>query len=167
MSSHNFDRGHYVLGKRPVHIYGSFAAPTGVGGVGANGAFDATSVKGLGFGYAPNAQGVMTLQPQGRSGISSLPGVIWVSAGVYTLTLDDSYIDAINWEANIIPPSGGVITNGARICTLPTNLGTGGKAPTFTINTFVSGGTLTDLGPTFRVGFHLWLRDSTVGYAKP
>ena len=167
MSSHNFDRGHLILGKRLVHIFGSFAAPTGVGGVGANGAFDPTSVKGQGFGYAPNQQGIMALQPQARPGISSLPGIIWVSAGVYTLTLDDSYIDVIDSEAHLIVPSGGTITSSAAFTTLPTNLATGGKAPTFTLNTFVAAGTLTDLGVTYRIGFHLWLRDSTVGYPKP
>jgi hypothetical protein len=168
MSSHNFDRGHLLLGKRQAHIFGSFAAPTGVGGAGAaNGAFDPTSVKGLGFGYAPNQQGIMALQAAARPGISSVPGVIWVSAGVYTMTLDDSYIDATDWEAHVIPPSGGTLTNIARILTLPTLLGTGGKAPTFTFNVATSGGTLTDFGPTYRIGFHLWLRDSSVGFSKP
>lgn len=167
MSSHNFDRGHLTLGKRLAHIFGSFACPTGVGGAPANGAFDPTSVKGQGFGYAPNQQGIMALQPSARPGISSIPGIIWVSAGVYTVTLDDSYIDAIDWEAHVIPPSGGTLTNIARIVTLPTLLATGGKAPTFTFNVATSTGTLTDFGATYRVGFHLWLRDSTVGYPKP
>lgn len=167
MSSRNYDRGHYLLGKRSVHIFGSFAAPTGVGGAGANGAFDPSSVKGLGFGYAPNQQGIMALKPSAQPGISSTPGVIWVSAGVYTLTLEDSYIDAVDWEAHVIPPSGGTLTNIARILTLPTLLATGGKAPTFTFNVATTGGTLTDFGPTYRVGFHLWLRDSTVNFVKP
>lgn len=167
MSSRNYDRGHYLLGKRSVHIFGSFAAPTGVGGVGANGAFDATSVKGLGFGYAPNGQGIMALKPSAQPGISSIPGVIWVSAGVYTLTLEDSYLDATDWEAHVIPPAAGTLTNSVRLVTLPTNLATGGKAPTFTFAAFTSGGTPTDFGATYRIGFHLWLRDSTVNYVKP
>lgn len=167
MSNRDYERGHLQLQKRSCHIFGSFAAPTGVGGAGANGAFDPTSVKGLGFGYAPNQQGIMALKPQAQPGISSLPGIIWVSAGVYTLTLEDSYIDAQSWNAYVNPPSGGLLTNQARIVTLPTNLGVGGKAPTFTINTFVVAGTLTDFGPTFRIGFDLWLRDSTANYPKP
>lgn len=168
MSSRNYDRGHYLLGKRSVHIFGSFAAPTGVGGAGAaNGAFDPTSVKGLGFGYAPNGQGIMALKPSAQPGISSTPGIIWVSAGVYTLTLEDSYLDATDWEAHVIIPSGGTVTNAVKMLTLPTNLATGGKAPTFTFNAYVAASTLTDFGPTYRIGFHLWLRDSTVNYVKP
>lgn len=167
MSSRTFTIGHYVLGKRAVHIYGSFAAPTGVGGAGANGAFDPTSVKGLGFGYAPNQQGIMALKPSASPGIISVPGIVWVSAGVYTLTLEDSYLDAVDWEAHVIPPAAGTLTNTARLLTLPTNLATGGRAPTFTFNAFTSGATLTDFGPTYRIGFHLWLRDSSVNFVKP
>lgn len=167
MSSRNYDRGHWLLGKRLVHIFGSFAAPTGVGGAGANGAFDPTSVKGLGFGYAPNQQGIMALKGSAQPGIISTPGIIWVSAGVYTLTLEDSYIDAVDYEAHLTVPSGGTKTHIANMLTLPTNLATGGRAPTFTFNVSTLDGTLTDFGPTFRVGFHIWLRDSTVNYVKP
>lgn len=167
MANTNFDRGHLCIGKRLPHIFGSFAAPSGSGGAGSNGSFDPTSVKGLGFGYAPNLQGIMALKAGQRPGITSTAGVIWVSAGVYDLTLEDSYIDAIDYEAHVIPPSGGTLTHIARMLTLPTNLGTGGKAPTFRFNVATSAGTLTDFGATYRIGFNIWLRDSTVQFVKP
>lgn len=167
MANTNFDHGHWTLGKRLVHIFGSFAAPSGSGGAGSNGSFDPTSVKGLGFGYAPNLQGIMALKSGQRPGITSTAGIVWVSAGVYTVTLEDSYIDAVDYEAHITPPNGGTLTNSVRMLTSPTNLGTSGKAPTFTFNAFTSGAVLTDFGATYRVGFHIWLRDSSVQFVKP
>lgn len=161
MANTNFDRGHLLIGKRLVHIFGSFQLLAGSGTV------VASSVKGLGFGYAPNLQGVMALKAGPRPGITSTPGITYVSAGTYDITLEDSYIDAIDYEAHLIYPSGGTLTNAARMYTSPTNLGVGGLAPTFRVATIVTGGTLTDLGTTFRLGFHIWLRDSTVQFVKP
>lgn len=159
MSNRRYDRD-WVLGERIIHIFGSFACPSGSSGV------TASSVKGFGFGYAP-LNGVMALKPSASPGITSTPGIAYTSAGLYTVTLEDPYIDAIDWDAHLIIPSGGTFSNAAKIETVPTNLGASGLAPTFTITTLTSGGTPTDFGATYRVGFHIYLRDSSVQFNKP
>ena len=161
MANTNFDRGHLVIGKRQVHIEGSFQLLAGTGTV------VASTVKGLGFGFAPNQQGIMAPKTQPRPGIQDIGGIVWVSAGTYDITLEDSYIDAVDYDAHLIYPSGGTLTHRALVYTNPVNLGTSGRAPTFRVVTVVTGGTPTDFGTTFRLGFHIWLRDSTTNYVKP
>lgn len=159
MSNRNYDKPALVLGKRLVEIVGSFVPLGGAGTI------DPTLVKGWGFGFAPTA-GAMALKPSASPGIASTPGILRTGTGVYTLTLEDNYIDAILWESHIIRPAG-TSTGGVSILTSPTNLGSGTLAPTFTLVTNSTVGTAADLGTTYRVGFRLWLRDSTVNYGKP
>ena len=161
MANTNFDCGHYTIGKRLPHIFGSFQLLAGSGTV------VASTVKGLGFGFAPNLQGVMAAKTVAKPGIQDIGGIVYVSAGTYDITLEDSYIDAIDTEAHLIYPSGGTLTHRALFYTNPTNLATSGRAPTFRLVTTVTGGTPTDLGTTFRAAFHIWLRDSTVQFVKP
>lgn len=159
MSNRNADKARLVLGKRIWEIEGSFIALAGAGTV------NAALVKGFGFGYTP-VNGVMTLKPNASQGVSSIPGIVRTGTGLYTITLEDPYLDYITCEAWLMVPGG--TSNDAAIETNPTNLGVSGLAPTFTLVTMNgSTGTATDLGTTFVVCFRLVLRDSTVQYNKP
>lgn len=160
MANRNFETMGMSLIKGEVHIYGSFTLLAGAGTI------DATLVKGLGFGYAPGPAGV-TVTKGSSPGVTSTAGIARTSAGLYTVTLEDPYIDAIDYEAHLLYPSGGTLTNRALMLTAPTNLGNGQVAPTFTIETVNSGGSATDLGTTFRCGFHIWLRNSSSVGFKP
>jgi hypothetical protein len=159
MSNRNADKARLILGKRLWEIEGSFVALAGAGTV------TASTVRGFGFGYAP-LNGVMTLLPRATQGISSTPGIVRTGTGLYTITLEDSYIDYVTCAAWLMPPGGTV--NDAAIETAPTNFGVSGLAPTFTLVTYSGAtGTAADLGTTFTVCFRFVLRDSTVQYNKP
>jgi hypothetical protein len=164
MSNRNYFRGHLVPGPRRVHIAGSFACPASSAGV------TPSTVKGLHFGYAPLGPSfVMALraQPGNNPTPLSTPGIVYNSAGNYTLTLEDTFIDYDGYDAELSVPSGGPYTNIVNILNPPANFATLNTAPSFTFVTTNSGGTPTDLGATFRINFNLWLRDSTVEYGKP
>jgi len=158
MSNRNADKARLILGKRIWEIEGTFVALAGAGTV------VAANVKGWGFGYAP-VNGVMALKPTASLGVTSVPGILRTGAGVYTITLEDPYIDFISASAWLQGP--GPNANDAQILQTITNLGSSSLAPTFTLNTNNSGGAATDLGTTYSIGFRLVLRDSTVNYNKP
>ena len=160
MSNHDFDRGSWGLGKRRIELRGLFVPLGGAGTVAA------ATVKGFGFGYAP-VNGVNTLQPTARPGISGTPGIVRTGVGVYTLTLDDSYLDLESINATCMCPAGGGGAAEAQFSATVTNLGVSGQAPVFTLNLMTSSGTPTDLGSTYKVCFQVNLIDSTVQLQKP
>lgn len=160
MANRNFEMTELSLIKAGVHIYGSFALLAGAGTV------DATSVKGLGFGYATGSSGVVVAKPS-SPGVTSTAGIVRTGTGLYTITLEDPYPDVIMYDATLIYPSGGTYTNRVVALTVPTNLGNGQVAPTFSLQVINSGGSGVDPGATYRVGFHLWLRNSSSVGFKP
>jgi hypothetical protein len=165
MANRNFDQG-YCIGKRLIDIAGSFFALTGGGTVAAS------SVKGLGFGYAPTA-GVMTKQAAPvRPGITSTPGIVRTSTGLYTITLDDSYRDI-----NILSCDLGAPSTGSALWTQPvepwTNTGVlgaaAGVAPSVQVLIINASGSPSDPGSSnaFRVHFFVQCEDSSVQFQKP
>lgn len=160
MSNRNADKATLILGKRIWEIEGSFVCPV----AGANPIVPAT-VKGLGFGYAFQGR-AMALKPtgQGQSGITSTPGILRTGAGVFTVTLEDPYIECITALAWLSGPAG---VNDA-VVTTQANLNTVQVAPTFTIATYNgTTGTPADLGVTYTVNFRFKFRDSTANYGTP
>jgi hypothetical protein len=158
MANRNFDAS-YCIGKRLVDISGSFVPLTGAGTV------VASTVKGQGFGYAP-VNGVMTLQAAARPGITSTPGIIRVSTGLYTITLDDSYLDIQEFCGDLAVPNTG---SGTWIQPVEpvSQLATAGKAPVLSILLVNSSGTPTDAPASSRVYFYACMRDSSVQFQKP
>lgn len=157
MANRRFDES-YVIGVRIIDIMGSFATLAGAGTV------IASSVKGFGFGYAP-INGVMTLQPTARNGITSTPGILRTGTGVYTVTFDDSYADVIDIGSDLQ-----VATGGSALWAQPnptTGLATSGTAPTCTFTIINSSGTPTEGGTTSRLNFRCTFRDSTTQFTKP
>lgn len=164
MANRNYYKPIYTTGPRRIIIAGSFACPASSAGV------TASTVKGLGFGYAPLAPSfavALKPQPGNNPTPSSTPGITYVSAGTYLLTLEDPYLDFDSYGAWLSAPAAGTNTNLVNINTAPTGFNTSGTGPAFTIVTAASSGTPTDLGATFRVNFHIFLRDSSVQFGKP
>lgn len=163
MANRNFDQG-YVIGKRLIDIMGSFIALTG------SGTITASSVKGLGFGFAPVA-GVMKAQTAPvRAGITSTPGIARTGTGLYGVTLDDSYRDI-----NFVSADLGAPVSGSGLWAQPvepwTNTGALGAAvgiaPTVQFLIINSSGTPTDASGTMRMHFAIQCEDSTVQFSKP
>jgi L-serine deaminase len=162
MANRRFDRD-WCLGERCVQIWGSFGTNGGA-------AIVASTVKGFGFGYAP-VNGVMTLQPN-RSSISltTTPGIVLSGTGIYTVTLEDPYIDLVSVGVSIQASAQGVNANDMIVGTV-TNLGSSTAAPAIQLFT-VNGGTGAAATPTAanansRVNFTFIFRDSTVQFNKP
>jgi|SRR5882757_2376281 len=159
MSSHNFTMPQ-CLDRGLVMLAGSFVPLTGAGTV------VASSVVGQGFGYA-KMNGVNTLQPAARPGINGTPGIVRTGVGVYTITLDDSYVGVNYWDVNLAAPTAAGTALNAVPVAGPTNLGAGGVAPVFTFVIVNGSGTPTEAPASARVHFIMVLRNSTVGDQKP
>src|SRR5882762_2235206 len=160
MSNRNADKAILVLGKRLWEIEGSFVALAGAGTV------VAANVKGWGFGYSP-VNGIMTLKAANQvSGITSVAGIVRTGVGVFTLTLEDPYIEVVAAGAFLQGPGPNV--NDAMVRQAVTNANAVGLAPTLTIDTYNGNtGAASDLGTTYTVCFRLKLRDSTDNYNRP
>lgn len=159
MANRRFDAP-YCIGERRITIAGSFVPLTGAGTV------VASTVKGFGFGYAPIA-GVMTLVSSARPGVSGTPGVVRTSAGLYTITLDDSYEDVEHITASYWTPAAGLGTPLIVNPTTTTSFGVAATASSFQVVLTTTTGTPTDSGASCRISFLVTLRDSTVQFAKP
>lgn len=162
MSNRNLDQS-YCVGKRLIDIMGSFVPLTGAGTV------VASTIKGLGFGYAPNSSGVMVLRglTGGNNPVpKSTPGVVRTGTGVYTITFEDVYADCIDAGCDLAVPAGG-----SALWVQPvepvTNLNTAFTAPTLTMTIINSSGTPTDAAGSSRIYFRCTFRDSTVQFFKP
>lgn len=160
MADRNFDQG-YTIGKRLIEIAGSFVPLTGAGTV------VASTVKGLGFGYAPNNAGVMALQPNlVTKPWTTTPGIVRTGTGVYTITLEDRYLDCNCFSADLAVPAGG-----SALWAQPNepiaNLGSTTAAIVATLTIVNASGTPTDAAASSRIHFFLQLRDSTTQRVKP
>ena len=159
MSSHNFTLPQ-CLDRGLVMLAGSFIPLTGAGTVAA------ASVIGQGFGYA-KTNGVTVLQPAARPGISGTPGIVRTGVGVYTITLDDSYLGVNYWDVNFAAPTAaGTVLNAVPVAG-PTGLAAGPVAPVFTFVIVNGSGTPTEASALARVHFLMILRNSTVGDQRP
>jgi hypothetical protein len=161
MANKNFDQG-YCIGKRLIEIAGSFIPLTGAGTV------VASSVRGFGFGYAPNSAGVTVLQPNatGKVQLTTTPGILRTGTGLYTLTLEDPYADCNLFSVDLAAP-----VAGSQLWAQPVepiaNLGSATAAPVFSILIINNAGTPTDAAANMRMYFALQMRDSTVQKVKP
>jgi hypothetical protein len=150
-----------VIGKRLIKIVGSFQALAGAGTV------IASQVRGLGFGYAP-VNGVMALRAQPGNNPTPLttPGILRTGTGLYTVTLENPYLECVKFMCNLGIPAAGV--NLYAVPVEPTTgFATAQTGPTVTILLQTATGTPTDGANTERVYFSLSVRDSTTGYQKP
>jgi hypothetical protein len=159
MSNRNADKPRLIFGVRQWEIEGTFQALGGAGTV------VASAVKGFGFGYAP-VNGVMALRTESVvSGVTSTPGIVRTGVGLYTITLEDPYIDYVTAMAWLMGP--GPNANDAQFQQTVSNLNTLNTAPTFTLVTSTTGGAAVDLGTTYNIGFRFVFRDSTRQFNKP
>jgi hypothetical protein len=163
MANRRYDRD-WVLGERIITISGSFATNTGS-------AIVASTVKGFGFGYAPSA-GVMTLfgNIASKNYLTTTPGIVLSGTGIYTVTLEDPYIDMIAASVNIQVAASGASANDMILGTA-VNLGSSTAAPAIQLLT-INGGSGAAATPTAanannRVNFQFVFRDSTVQFNKP
>lgn len=161
MANKNFDQG-FCIGKRLIEIAGSFIPLTGAGTV------VASNVKGFGFGYAPNSAGVMTLQPNvaSKSFLTTTPGIVRTGTGLYTVTLEDNYLDVNLFSADLAAPVAGSAL-WAQPVEPVANLGSSTAAPVFSILIVNASGTPTDAAANMRMYFALQMRDSTTQRVKP
>lgn len=161
MANRNFDTG-YVIGKRLIEISGSFVPLTGAGTI------VASSVKGFGFGFAPNSAGVMALQPnvQSKSFLTTTPGILRTGTGLYTITLEDPYLDCNYYGADLAAPVAGSAL-WAQPVEPVANLGSSTAALVFSLLIVNNAGTPTDAAANMRMYFSMILRDSTAQRVKP
>lgn len=161
MSNRDYDKLGGVIGKGLIPIWGSFVPLTGAGTV------VASNVRGFGFGYAPT-NGVMKLkaQPQNNPTPLTTPGILYVSAGLYSVTLEDPYLDCVRFGCDLALPA-----TGANLSAVPVEpivgINTANTGPTFKILLQNAAGSPTEGATTQRVYFAMLMRNSTVGYQKP
>ena len=166
MSNRRLDRP-WCVGERLILVCGSFVPLTGAGTV------VASTVKGLGFGYAPNSSGVMALRatPGNNPVPLSTPGITRVSAGLYSIVFEDPYLDVEFFDAILAGPATGIASGGKALSAQPVEpvagLATANKAPTAQVVIVDNTGTPTEGIANCRLYFELWFRDSTAQYAKP
>jgi hypothetical protein len=163
MANRRYDRD-WCLGERLITISGSF-------GTNAGSAIVAANVKGFGFGYAPSA-GVMTLfgNIASKNYLTTTPGIVLSGTGIYTVTLEDPYIDMIAASVNIQVAASGASANDMILGTA-VNLGSSTAAPAIQLLT-INGGSGAAATPNAanansRVNFQFIFRDSTVQFNKP
>lgn len=161
MANRRFDRD-WALGERLIRLYGSFATN-------GSSAIVASGVKGFGFGYAPSA-GVMTLQPNvnSKNFLTTTPGIVLSGTGVFTVTLEDTYIDCVAALASMQLSTAG--STDVIIGTM-SNLGSSTAAPAIQILCINSttGGAVAPpaANANNRINFEFVFRDSTVQFNKP
>jgi hypothetical protein len=160
MANKNFDQS-FCIGKRLVEITGSFVPLTGAGTI------VASTVRGFGFGYAPNSAGVMTLQPPIPSKAAfGTPGILRTGVGLYTLTTEDVYIGCNLFSADLAAPVAGSALWAEPVEPIA-NLGSSTANPVFSILIVNNAGTPTDAVANMRLYFALIMRDSTTQFYKP
>lgn len=161
MSNKNLDAKHYVIGKRIIRVSGSFVPLTGAGTI------VASSVTGWGFGYAPVA-GVMALraQPQNNPTPLTTPGIVRNSAGLYTITTEDPYLEVKWFDCNLAGPAAGTAL-WAQPVEPVANTGVANKGVAVQVLITNNAGTPTDANANMRLYFAIEFRDSTVLYQKP
>ena len=160
MANRRFDNDDKTLGVGLRRIYGSFVPLTGAGIVAAS------TVKGMGFGYAPIA-GVMALKTSASQGVSGTPGIVRTSTGLYTITLEDSYLDLVSILCSLQVPAAGIASGlDAYPVTLP-SVGVAATASTFQIVILNSSGVVTESVASCRICFEAVFRDSSVQFNKP
>ena len=158
MGNRRFDKP-YNIGVRRITIAGTFVPLTGSGTV------VASTVQGFGFGYAPE-NNVMTLQTSARPGIAGTPGIVRTSTGLYTVTLDDSYLALESLVCSMqIPSTGyGAALPSVNPVTSP-SFGVANTASSFQIAiSTVSTGALVDAAASMAISFVAIIRDSNVQY---
>jgi len=87
--------------------------------------------------------------------------------GVYTITLDDSYVGVNYWDVNLAAPTAAGTALNAVPVAGPTNLGAGGVAPVFTFVIVNGSGTPTEAPASARVHFIMVLRNFHRGDQNP
>lgn len=160
MCSRNLDTG-WCIGKRLIDIAGSF---------GTNGSSTpaATSVKGLGFGYAPSdTTGVMAAKANStNSPITTTPGVVRSTTGTYVVTVEDTFRDlnVLSCDLQVASASANWAQPGPVA-----SLAAATAAPNFTLFVINSSGATQDIasGASSRVHFFAQFSDSTVQFGKP
>lgn len=156
MANRNLDTS-YVIGKRLIDIAGSF---------GTNGSSSpaASSVKGLGFGYAPSA-GVMAVKGS-SPGVTTTAGVVRSTTGTYVITPEDTFQDVNVFSTDLQVASASA--NWAQPGPIA-NTAVANQAPNLTIFVINSSGSLQDVAAnaSSRVHFFIQFRDSTVQFQKP
>lgn len=159
MANRNFQTS-WVIGERIVDIAGSFVPLTGAGTV------VASTVRGLGFGYAPSA-GVMTLfgNVSTKSFLTTTPGIVRTGTGLYTVTLEDPYIEAKAVGCDLAVASAS--PNWAQPIEPIANLASSTAAPVISIQIINASGSAVDASSGGRLHFFVSLRDSTTQFQKP
>jgi hypothetical protein len=160
VANRQFQTG-WCLGERLIEISGSFVPLTGAGTV------VASSVKGEGFGYAPIA-GVMKLQPNlaSKNFLTTTPGIVRTGTGLYTVTMEDQYLDINDFTADLAAPIAGSAL-WAQPVEPVANLGSTTAAVVLSILIVNSSGTPTDAAANMRMYFSAIFRDSTTRFNKP
>lgn len=149
----------WVIGERIVDLAGSFVPLTGAGTV------VAANVRGLGFGYAPSA-GTMTLQPKtALNPLTTTPGIVRTGTGLYTVTFEDAYIEAVAVGVDLAVASASA--NWAQALEPIANQASSTQAPVLSLQIINSSGTAVDSAANCRMHFFIRFRDSTTRYSKP
>lgn len=160
MSNRRLDQD-WTIGERRIRIYGSF-------GMNGGSQIAASSVRGFGFGYAPNAAGVMVLQPRRPlDPLTNTPGIVLSGTGVYTITFEDTYIElvALIPTIQLASPGSNDVVGG------PIVQGTSLLAPTAVIqvvnSTSGAAAAPNAADPNNRINFVAVFRDSSERFSKP
>lgn len=158
MSNRNLQSS-WVIGERIIDLAGSFVPLTGAGTI------VASNVRGLGFGFAPSA-GTMALQGRiASSPLTSTPGILRTGTGLYTITFEDSYIEAVAVGVDLAVASASA--NWAQPLEPIANQGSSTLAPVLSVQIINSSGTAVDSAANCRLHFFIRFRDSTTRYNKP
>lgn len=166
MSNRRLDQP-WTVGQRKIIVSGSFVPLTGAGTVAAS------TVRGLGFGYAPDSTGVMALRaaPGNNPVPLSTPGIVRTGTGLYTIVLEDPYLSLEFWTPSLAGPATGIATGGSALFAQPvspaTGTGTASTGPTLTVVIVNNAGVPTECIAGCRVHFEAHFRDSTEQYTKP
>lgn len=133
----------------------------------------ASAVKGFGFGYAPNASGVMALRgTPGNNPVGlSTPGITRTVAGTYAIVFEDPYQDVEYFDAILAGPVTGIAAGGKQLSAQPVEpvagLATANTAPTAKVVIVDNTGGVVEGIASCRLYFEIWFRDSTVQFQKP
>lgn len=160
MANRQFQNG-YVIGERIVDLVGSFVPLTGAGTVAAS------TVRGLGFGYAPSGSpGVMALQPRiAQSALTNTPGIVRTGTGLYTVTFEDAFLEAVGVSADLQVAAAS--PNWVQVLGEVANQGSSTLAPVLSLQIINASGVAVDAAASGRVHFFIRFRDSTTRYGKP
>ena len=164
MANRRFDADFRTIGDRRIRLAGSFVPLTGAGTV------VASTVKGFGFGYAP-ASGTAAMTLKALSSVSPLtgtPGIVRANTGLYTVTLEDTYLALDSIQLAYGVPAAGLTTLlDVYHVPLADSFGSATAVSSFQVVLLNTSGNPTDAVAACRVHFILILRDSTVQFSKP